>query len=90
MFIKLLEQFTEEYQDVQSRTDVASDLNAKALELSEDATQLKDTVPLSLVDDVSEIILHESVPDEVMLDVSIEGDNKEEQREDYSQFTAGK
>ena len=90
MFIKLLEQFTEEYQDVPSRTDVASDLNAKALELSEDATQLKDTVPLSLVDDVSEIILHESVPDEVMLDVSIEGDNKEEQREDYSQFTAGK
>ena len=90
MFIKLLEQFTEEYQDVQSRTNVASDLNAKALELSEDATQLKDTVPLSLVDDVSEIILHESVPDEVMLDVSIEGDNKEEQREDYSQFTAGK
>ena len=75
---------------MQSCTDVVSDLNAKALELSEDATQLKDTVPLSLVDDVCEIILQESVPDEVTLDVSIEGDNKKEQKEVYSQFTAGK
>ena len=75
---------------MQSCTDVVFDLNAKALELSEDATQLKDTVPLSLVDDVCEIILQESVPDEVTLDVSIEGDNKKEQKEVYSQFTAGK
>ena len=67
-----------------------SDLNTKVLESLEAATQLKGTIPLSLVDDVREIILHESVPEEVMLDVSIEGDNKKEQNEDYSQFTAGK
>ena len=67
-----------------------SDLNRKVLESLEAATQLKGTIPLLLVDDVREIILHESVPEEVMLDVSIEGDNKKEQKEDYSQFTAGK
>ena len=67
-----------------------SDLNTKVLESLEAPTQLKGTIPLSLVYDVREIILHESVPEEVMLDVSIEGDNKKEQKEDYSQFTAGK
>ena len=67
-----------------------SDLNTKVLESLEAVTQLKGTIPLSLVDDVREIILHESVPEEEMLDVSIEGDNKKEQKEDYSQFTAGK
>ena len=62
----------------------------QVLESAQGATQSKDSVSLSLVDDVSEIILHESVPDEVTLDVSIEGDSKVERKEDYSQFTAGK
>ena len=40
-----------------------------ALEPSEEATLSKDSVSLSLVDDVTEIILHESVLDQVSPDV---------------------
>ena len=85
-----IEQYTEEQQDVQASAGVVSDLDTKALESSEEVTQSKDSVSLSLVDDVSEIFLHDSVPDEVTLDVSIEGDGKVEGKEDYRKFTAGK
>ena len=85
-----IEQYTEEQQDVMASAGVVSDLDAKALESSEETTQSKDSVSLSLVDDVSEIFLHDSVPDEVTLDVSIEDDGKIEGKEDYSQFIAGK
>ena len=85
-----IEKYIEEQQDVTTSAGVISDLDTKALELSEEAIQSKDSVSLSLVDDVSEIILHEPVPDEVTLEVSIEGDSKVERKEEYSQFTAGK
>ena len=85
-----IEQYTEEQQDVQASAGVVSDWDTKALESSEEVTQSKDSVSLSLVDDVSELFLHDSVPDEVTLDVSIEGDSKVEGKEDYSQFIAGK
>ena len=62
-------------------------MDTKALESLEEATQSKDSVSLSLLDDVSEINLHESAPEGVILDLS---DNKREQKEDYSQFIAGK
>ena len=87
---KLLAQYTEEQQDVQSSVGIVSDLDTRLLESSEEATQSKDSVSLSLVGGVSEIILHESVPDDATLGVSIEGDSKGEEKEDYSQFTAGK
>ena len=85
-----IEQYTEEQQDVLAFAGIVSDLDTKALESSEEVTQSKDSVSLSLVDDVSEIFLHDSVPDEATLDVSIEGDGKVEGKEDYSQFIAGK
>ena len=84
------EQYTQEQQDVHVSPGVLSELETKALESSSEATQLKDSISLSLIDDVSEIILHESVPDEVISDVSIEGDSKVEGKQHYSQFTAGK
>ena len=68
---ELTEQRTEEQQDVQARATVVSDFDTKALESSEEATRSKDSVSLSLVDDVSETILHESVPDQVTPDVTI-------------------
>ena len=85
-----IEQYTEEQQDVQASAGVVTDLDTKALESSEEATQSEDSVSLSVVDNVSEIFLHESIPDEVTIDVSIEGDSKVQGKEDYSQFTAGK
>ena len=45
-------------------------MDTKALESSEEATQSKDSVSLSLLDDVSEIILHESTPDQVTPDIT--------------------
>ena len=84
------EQYTEESQDVQASAGVLSDLDTNALKSSSEATQSKDTLSLSLIDDVNEIILHESAPDEVTLDVSIEGDSKVEGKQHYSQFTTGK
>ena len=85
-----IEQYTEEQQEVQASAGIVSDLDTKILESSEEVTQSKDSVSLSLVHDVSELFLHDSVPDEVTLDVSIEGDSKVEGKEDYSQFIAGK
>ena len=84
------EQYTEEQQDVQPSAGIISDLNTTLLESSEEATQYKDSVSLSLLGDVSEIILRESVPDEVTLDVSVVSDRKVEGKEDYVEFTAGK
>ena len=46
-------------------------MDTKALESSKEVTQSKDSISLSLVDDVSEIILHEPVPDQVTPDVII-------------------
>ena len=46
-------------------------MDTKGLESSEEVTQSKDSISLSLLDDVSEIILHESVSDQVTPDVTI-------------------
>ena len=47
-------------------------MDTKALESLEEATQSKDSVSFPLVDDVSEIILHESGPDQVTPAVTTE------------------
>ena len=49
-----------------------SNLNTSILQSAAEATQTKDNLPLSLVGDVSEIIVDDSFPDEASADVIVD------------------
>ena len=63
-----LEQFTKEQQDLQSNLEEILDLDANILDTSTEASRSKQSAPLSLVDDVSEMIVKESVPEDLLAD----------------------
>ena len=67
----------EQHTDEQAQTDaVSGELSelekSKALESAQEATQSKESVPLSLVDDINEIIVEDVIPDTVVADVTVE------------------
>ena len=45
------------------------------------------SVPLSLLDDVNELVAHDSFPEELHLDVTVESDDIIEEKDDSKQFT---
>ena len=62
------EQFTKEQQDLQSNLEEILDLDTNILDTSTEASRSKQGAPLSLVDDVSEMIVKESVPEDLLAD----------------------
>ena len=74
---KLTEQYTKEQQDTE-----AIGGETKAIESSEKTTQFKDSVLLSLPDNVTEIVLQDSFPEEVISDFAVEADGIIEGKDD--------
>ena len=73
-----IEQHTEE----QKHTDVVSEEfseldTTQVLESAQEATQSKESVPLSLVDGAREIIVEDSIPDGMMPAVTVEDEEGE-------------
>ena len=54
-------------------------MDSKALELAVEASQIKDNVPLSLTDDVMEVIVQDSLSEDISLDATVvDGENDRE------------
>ena len=66
----VLEQFTKEEEDLQSKPEQILDLDTKILDTSTEASQSKGSAPLSLVDDVSEVIVQDSVYEDLLADAT--------------------
>ena len=47
-------------------------MQTNVLVLAQEAVQTKDSMPLSLADNVGEIVVQDSIPDKVTLDVIVE------------------
>ena len=78
-----LEQHTEVQQDAEFVTGETSVFDATDLESALEITpQSKPSIPFSLVDGTKEVILQESVPEEVTLDTIIEEDTSIELKTD--------
>ena len=78
---KRTEQFTKE-----QHTEAIGG-ESKVPESSEKATQSKDIVPLSLVDNLTEIIVQDSLPEEVISDFALEADGVTEGKDDSKKST---
>ena len=83
MLCKLIEQYTKEQLDTEATGGETSNLDTKNPESSAEAT--KDSVALSLLDDVREMVVHDSFPEEVHLDDTIEVDVEIEGKDDSKQ-----
>ena len=66
----VLEQFTKEEEDLQSKLEQILDLDTKILDTSTEASHSKESAPLSLVDDVSEVIVQDSVYEDLLADAT--------------------
>ena len=71
-----IEHYTEEQQLTDSVTEELSECDMKGSESAAEATESKESVSLSLVDNIQEIIVQDSVPEEVTLDVILESERK--------------
>ena len=63
-----LEQFTKEGEDLQSNLEKILDLDANIVDTSTEASHSKESAPLSLVDDVSEVIAQGSAAENLLAD----------------------
>ena len=70
--LPLVEQQVDEQECSDAVSGELSDLRIKALESTEEATQSKESVSLSLVDDLSEIIVEDFGTEEMTPDVTVE------------------
>ena len=68
----LTEQYTKEEQDTEMEVENLSNLNTSMLQSAAEATQTRDNLPLSLVGDVSDIIVGDSFPEEASADVIVD------------------
>ena len=89
-YLSNTEQYTKEQVQRVAILEETSDLDTNALQSTEEAFQSKDSISLSLVEEASELIGQDFVPEEVTLDVAIEGDRKIEGKEYLKEFKAGK
>ena len=62
-----------------------SDLDTKVLERGEKVSQSKTSVPLSLAEDVNELVVQESFPDDVIFDVTASDDRKSDKKDAASE-----
>ena len=85
----LIEQYSKEQGQTVTILEETSDLETNVLQSTEEVVPSKDSISLSLVEEASELIIHNVVREEVTLDVAIEGDSKIEGKEDSMKFTAG-
>ena len=77
--VHITEQFTSEQEGTVPAVEAASDVDSNALELAVEASQIKDNVPLSLSDDVMELIVQDSFPEDISLDTTVvDGENDQE------------
>ena len=89
-YLSNTEQYTKEQVQRVAILEEISDLDTNALQSTEEAFQSKDSISLSLVGEASELIGQDFVPEEVTLDVAIEGDRKIEEKAYSNEFVAGK
>ena len=68
----ITEQSSKEEQDVCAVTEEISELDTKDLESSAKALLLKDSLLLSLVDDISEMVVQSPVPEEASPEISVD------------------
>ena len=68
----ITEQYSKEEQDVSAVTEEISELDTKDLESSTKALLLKDSLLLSLVDDISEMVVQSPVPEEASSEISVD------------------
>ena len=77
--VHITEQFTSEQEGTVPAVEAASDVDSNALELAVEASQIKDNVPLSLSDDVMELIVQDFFPEDISLDATVvDGENDQE------------
>ena len=69
--VHITEQFIGKQEGTASAVETASDVDLKALEPAVEASQIKDNVTLSLTDDVMEVIVHDSLPEDISLDATV-------------------
>ena len=73
-----IEQHTEEQKHTDAVSEEFSELDTtQVLESAQEATQSKESVPLSLVDDARQIIVEDSIPDGMIPDVTVEDEEGE-------------
>ena len=82
----LTEQYTKEQGQTVTILEETSDLDTHVLQSAEEVFESKDSISL----EETELIGKDSVPEERILDVAIEGDRKIEGKEDVKKFTTGK
>ena len=73
-----IEKHTEEQKHTDAVSEEFSELDTtQVLESAQEATQSKESVPLSLVDDARQIIVEDSIPDGMIPDVTVEDEEGE-------------
>ena len=75
----LTEQYVKEQKDTTGVSDTVTDLDTNALEISEKVSQSKTSFPLSQADDVNELVLQDSLPDDITADVTADDGGKTEE-----------
>ena len=80
---KLTEQYAKEQLDTEALSGKTSNLDIKVPESTVEVTLSKNSLSLSLLDDVDEVVVQDSFPEEVHLDVTVESDDITEGK-DYS------
>ena len=68
----ITEQYSKEEQDISAVTEEISELDTKDLESSTKALLSKDNLLLSLVDDISEMVVQSPVPEEASSEISVD------------------
>ena len=77
--VHITEQFTDEQEGTVTAIETESDVDSKALELALEASHMKDNVPLSLTDDVKEVVVQDSLSEDISLDATVvSGENDQE------------
>ena len=87
LLCKLTEQYTKELQDTEDINGETLDIVQKVPELNVEAIVSKDSVTFSLLDDVNEMVVQDSFPEEINVNVTVEADDGTEGKEDSNQTT---
>ena len=87
LLCKLTEQYTKELHVTEDINRETLDLVQKVPESNVEAIVSKDSVALSLLDDVNEMVVRDSFPEEINVDVTTEADDGTEGKEDSNQTT---
>ena len=84
---KLTEQYTEEQQDTQAIGGETSGLDTKLPKYSEESTQYRDSIPLSLIDHVTGMVVRDSLPEEAAPNFAFEAVSVVEGKDDSKKST---